>query len=231
MTRISPARWLLGLFLVALGVLFLLDSTEVIEAEGVWSLAWPLLLVFVGLSILIRERGRSLVGLVVLLLGLGFFAQNANWIEEGWIGRYWPVVLIVAGLAVLVEAVGFMRPGRFGRPTGEAGDEDAYTAFLGGRKARITSTSWRGGRATAVMGGVELDLRDAVPVPEGAVLDVTAVMGGVEVTVPRGWRVAIRGTPLLGGFDDKTDGGAAGEDAPLLQITGTAIMGGVDVKH
>jgi len=42
--------------------------------------------------------------------------------------------------------------------------------------------------------------------------------------------VEIRGTPLLGGFDDKTDG-AAGEDAPLLQITGTAIMGGVDVKH
>ncbi len=230
MARIAPARWLLGLFLVALGLLFLLDSTDVIEAEGVWGLAWPLLLVFVGLAILIRERGRSLVGLVVLLLGAGFFAQNADWIEEGWIGRYWPVVIIVAGLAVLVEAVGFMRPKRFARATGAAGDEGAYTAVLGGRKSLVTSKSWRGGRATAIMGGVELDLREAVPVPEGAVLDVTALMGGVEVKVPHGWRVEIRGTPLLGGFDDKTDGGA-GEDAPRLEIIGTAIMGGVDVKH
>ena len=230
MGRVSPARWLLGLFLVALGALFLLDSTDVIEAEGIWNLAWPLLLIFVGLSILIRERWRSLVGLVVLLLGVGFFAQNADWIEEGWIGRYWPVALIIAGIGVLVEAVGFMRPTRFARATGESGDEGTYTAVLGGRKSRVASTSWRGGRATAILGGVELDLREAVPVPEGAVLDVTAFMGGVEIQVPRGWRVEIRGTPLLGGFDDKTDGGA-GEDAPLLQITGAAIMGGVDVKH
>lgn len=230
MARISPARWLLGLFLVALGVLFLLDTTEIIEAEGFWSLAWPLLLVFVGLSILIRERWRSIVGLIVLLLGLGFFAENAGWLEEGWIGRYWPIVLIIAGLAVLVEAVGFLRPKRLTREAGESGDEGAYTAVLGGQKSRITSTSWRGGRATAILGGVELDLRDSLPVAGGAVLDVTAFMGGIDVTVPRGWRVEIDGTPLLGGFDDKTDGGG-GPDAPLLRITGTVIMGGVDVKH
>lgn len=230
MARISPARWLIGLFLVALGVLFLLDSTEVIETEGFWDLAWPLLLVFVGLAILIRERWRSIVGLILVLLGIGFFAQNAGWIAGGWIGRYWPVVLIIAGIAVLVEAVGFLRPRRLTRATGEEGDEGTYSAVLGGRKSRITSTSWRGGRATAVMGGVELDLRDAVPVEGGAVLDVTVLMGGVDVTVPRGWRVEMHGTPLLGGLDDKTDQ-AAGPDAPLLQITGTVIMGGVDIKH
>lgn len=230
MARVSPARWLLGLFLVALGMLFLLDTTDVIEVGGVWSLAWPLLLVFVGLSILIRERWRSIVGLIVLLLGVGFFAQNADWIEEGWIGRYWPIVLIVAGIAVLVEAVGFMRPKRLTRTTGEGGDEGSYTAVLGGRKSRVTSGSWRGGRATALLGGVELDLREAVPVEGGAVLDVTAFMGGIDVTVPRRWRVEIDGTPLLGGFDDKTEGGG-GEGSPLLRITGTVIMGGVDVKH
>lgn len=230
MGGISPARWLLGLFLVALGVLFLLDTTDLIEAAGFWSLAWPTLLVFVGISILVRERWRSIVGLIVLLLGLGFFAQNAGWLEEGWIGRYWPIVLILAGIGVLVEAMGFVRPRARLAETGETGDEGTYTAILSGRKSRVTSAAWRGGRATAILGGVELDLREAVPVPEGAVLDVTAFMGGVEIQVPRGWRVEIRGTPLLGGFDDKTDGGA-GEDAPLLQITGAAIMGGVDVKH
>lgn len=229
----SATRWLFGLLLVGIGVLFLLDTTDTIDTENVWGLIWPAILVFLGASFLIRERGRSLVGLVLLLLGVGFFAQNAEWIKEGWIGRYWPVVVIVAGLAILVEATGVLRP----RPTrmeGEtaiSGDEWLRsTAFMSGRKERVTSSAWKGGDVTAVMGGVELDLRETKPVSGGAVLDVTAVMGGVDVTVPRGWRVRITGTPLLGGFDDKTDP-SAGDEAPVLEVRGVALMGGVDIKH
>jgi len=37
-----------------------------------------------------------------------------------------------------------------------------------------------------------------------AVLDVFAFWGGVEVRVPRDWTVVMKGTPILGGFTDKT---------------------------
>lgn len=229
----SVGRWILGLFLVAVGVLFLLDTTDTITTDNVWGLVWPSILVFLGASFLIRERGRSLVGLVLLLLGAGFFAENAEWIEEDWIGRYWPVVVIVVGLAILIEATGLLRS-RPRRMEGEAyvtGDEWLRsTAFMSGRKERVTASHWKGGNVTAVMGGVELDLRDAKPAGGEAILDVTAVMGGVDITVPRGWRIRITGTPLLGGFDDKTDPGQDGE-GPVLEIRGVALMGGVDVKH
>lgn len=229
----SGARWLFGLLLVGIGVLFLLDSTDTIDAENVWGLIWPSILIVLGTWFLIRERARSLAGLVLLGLGVGFFAQNAGWLAEGWIGRYWPIIVILAGLAILADATGLTR----GRPKRMEGDTEVVrddwlraTAFMSGRKERVTSAAWRGGDVTAIMGGVELDLRDAVPGAEGAHLDVTAVMGGVEIRVPQGWRVEVRGTPLLGGFDDKTRGGAA-KDAPLLQVTGTALMGGVEIKH
>lgn len=233
MRSASAARWLFGVLLVGIGVLFLLDSTGTIEAENVWGLIWPSILIVLGTWFLVRERARSLAGLVLLALGVGFFAQNAGWLAEGWIGRYWPVIVIVAGLAILADATGLTR----GRPRRVEGETEVVgedwlrsTAFMSGRKERVTSSTWRGGDVTAIMGGVELDLRDATPASEGARLDVTAVMGGVEVRVPRGWRIEVRGAPLLGGFDDKTKGGAP-SDAPLLSVTGTALMGGVEITH
>ena len=233
MRSASGARWLFGLLLVGIGALFLLDSTDTLDTENVWGLVWPSILAVLGAWFLIRERARSLAGLVLLGLGVGFFAQNAGWVEEGWIGRYWPVIVIVAGLAILADATGVTRgqPRRMEGETEVVGEDWLRaTAFMSGRKERVTSTAWRGGDVTAIMGGVELDLRDATPVSEGAQLDVTAVMGGVEIRVPQGWRVEVRGTPLLGGFDDKTKGGAA-DDSPRLHVSGTALMGGVDIKH
>lgn len=228
--HVPAARWLVGLALIGLGVLFLLSTTDVIEGGEIWSTFWPLLLILLGAWFLVRERGRSLPGLVVLLLGVGFLAENREWIGEGWLGRYWPIAVIIVGLAILLQATAAPRPRpRFGEERRREGDWLNCTAILSGRKERVTSSAWQGGRATAVMGGVELDLRDAKPAEGGAILDVTAFMGGVEITVPRDWKVAVHGTPLLGAFENKTRG-EAGVDAPQLEIVGTSIMGGVEVK-
>lgn len=231
MARTSSSRWVVGLVLIAVGVLFLLDTTGVVAVGDVPATYWPLLLVGWGLWALVRERGRSLVGLLVLLVGVAFQAERLDYLEPGWARRYWPAVLIVVGLAVLLEAVlpdrdRGRRP-RDGRGRGE--DWLDAVAVLAGRKERIRSRAWRGGRVTAILGGVELDLRDATPTAEGAVLHVTAILGGVDIRVPEGWRVTLAGTPLLGGFDDKTRGGD--ELGPLLTVRGSAILGGVDIKN
>jgi hypothetical protein len=39
----------------------------------------------------------------------------------------------------------------------------------------------RGAELTAVLGGVTLDLRNALPAPEGATVTATAVFGGLEL--------------------------------------------------
>jgi len=81
-----------------------------------------------------------------------------------------------------------------------------------------------------VFGGVMLDLRGAQVADGGASINATAAFGGVEILVPRGWRVSVRSTPILGGVDDKTEHPAA-SDAPLLEIDAVAFCGGVDIKH
>ena len=90
------------------------------------------------------------------------------------------------------------------------------------------SPTFRGGALTAVMGGVDLDLSGARLAPEGAVLDIFALWGGIEVKVPEGWQIDLRVFPLMGGVEDRTRPGD-GTDAPRLTIRGVFLMAGGEV--
>ncbi len=103
-------------------------------------------------------------------------------------------------------------------------------ALLGGARRR---GRWRPPDhlvVTAVMGGVELDFREAeLPVGETRVTIFT-FWGGVDITVPPGMRVEVNGVALMAGFDDQSDHTSADEGGPVLRIDGVAIMAGVNVK-
>jgi predicted membrane protein len=101
-------------------------------------------------------------------------------------------------------------------------------AFLGAVKRANTSTAFRGGSATAFMGGVEIDLRKARMEGDRAVINVFAMMGGVSLRIPEDWAVESKVFVLLGGIDDKTR--PPSEPAGTLILQGTAVMGGVEIK-
>jgi hypothetical protein len=103
-------------------------------------------------------------------------------------------------------------------------------ALLGGVTRRSASRDFRGGDATAVMGGCELDLREAKIASGEAVLDVFALWGGIDVKVPPDWAVVLRGMPIMGAIEDKTVAAGVPKRATLV-IKGTAIMGGVEIKN
>lgn len=83
----------------------------------------------------------------------------------------------------------------------------------------------------AVMGGAELDFREARMPPGITELNVFAWMGGVEVLVPPGVRVEMNGIALMGGFEEHVRTvEPPPPDAPVLRIGGFALMGGVEVS-
>jgi hypothetical protein len=86
--------------------------------------------------------------------------------------------------------------------------------------------------SVAIMGGVELDFRDAVLEP-GSVTTINcfAFWGGIDITVPPDVHVETGGFALMGGFDQSGEAWPdPPEDAPTIQINGFALMAGVDVK-
>lgn len=104
---------------------------------------------------------------------------------------------------------------------------------------RATAASpFRGGDITAIMGGGQLDLRLAtIPPGEEAILDIVAVMGGVEIIVPSNWEVSTPILPFMGGVEDKrfpplqTDPNAVRRElGGRLVLRGLVMMGGVHIK-
>jgi Domain of unknown function (DUF1707)/Cell wall-active antibiotics response 4TMS YvqF len=87
-------------------------------------------------------------------------------------------------------------------------------------------------RAVAVMGGVKLDLRDARIAEGVSEIEVFTVWGGVEIIVPDGVRVEVVGMAVMGGFDAKSGLTALDDpNAPVLRVSGFALMGGVEIKR
>jgi Domain of unknown function (DUF1707)/Cell wall-active antibiotics response 4TMS YvqF len=84
--------------------------------------------------------------------------------------------------------------------------------------------------SVAVMGGIELDLREAQFAEPVVTLHAYTLMGGIQITVPEDVEVDVSGVALMGGFDHNASGpGVPG--APQVRVLGFALMGGVEVRR
>ena len=84
--------------------------------------------------------------------------------------------------------------------------------------------------ALALMGGVKLDLRDALIDDDDLVITAVAVMGGIEIIVPDGVEVDMGGFAFMGGHDYRPGSAPIRPGTPVVRVRGYALMGGVDVR-
>jgi hypothetical protein len=116
-------------------------------------------------------------------------------------------------------------------PAANAGDRRTMVAVFGGVSRRGSWSPPRHLRIVAVMGGVDLDFRDARLQPGVTEVHVTAVMGGAHMIVPPQLAVEMDGIAIMGGFDHADRAPVqADPERPLLRIRGVAVMGGVSVE-
>jgi hypothetical protein len=233
MARRFDGRLLFGLVLLTLGVLFTLDNLNVLESEGIlqW---WPAIFLLVGLCKLFGiGTSRHLVWGVVFSV-VGFFLLGdslGQWDFDIW--NFWPVILIFVGGSLLARGFSRRPVAVPGAPGGAAPDVDAELrsfAFMSGVTRKIMSSEFRGGELSAVMGGVELDLRQAKLNATGAaVIEVFVWWGGIDIRVPEGWSVANEGLAIMGAVEDSTK--VPGDGKQTLIIRGLVMMGGVEIKN
>lgn len=223
-------RLVIGVAVIALGVVFLLDELDRLDADELLRF-WPLALVALGLSWFVeaRELAGRLMGSVAMIAGAWFLADNLGWVSSNpfvLLRYFWPALLVTVGGALVWRSLRGPRP----RVDGVA-ESDRVNAFalLSGVEITNVSQAFAGGQATAIMGGCEIDLRQAKIAGEEAVIEVFAIWGGIDIKVPGDWLVVGKVMPILGGFESKAASPAPG--GPRLVVSGTAIMGGVEVHN
>ncbi|MER3522502.1 MAG: hypothetical protein C4326_00160 [Ignavibacteria bacterium] len=231
--RIRP-QVVLGLIIVVIGVLLTLDNLEILYARD-YLRYWPALLMVYGIvKILSPETHASrFLGVVLAFIGAALLVDRLDMFSFR-LWDFWPLLLVALGVLLLFRSGALRTKVPSQRPTVPIETDNSSVvnaaAFFGGTVRNMHSKDFRGGELTAVMGGCEIDLHNAAIVHSPAVLDVFTLWGGIEIKVPPSWTVIFEGTPVMGGFADKTIKQSADENQKLI-IRGTIIMGGVEVRH
>ncbi|MFH1755911.1 MAG: DUF5668 domain-containing protein [Candidatus Latescibacterota bacterium] len=218
---------LLGMILVALGIVFLLGTFDIVDFGDFISNWWPMILIIIGLKKMTSPgEPRFGGGFILFIIGVFFQLIALNILTWKFLSYLWPVILILIGLRFIFSSR--HQPRDVGSNVSR--DKIDTVAIFGGTNLNVSSQDFKGGQATALFGGVDIDLRGAKLSAQGATIHASALFGGVDIKVPPGWNVKMEGTPLFGGMDNKC-GAAESPDAPQLLIKGSAIFGGVDAKN
>jgi Domain of unknown function (DUF5668) len=97
--RTSGMLW--GLFLVAIGGLFLYQRMTGYEIARIWDL-WPIVFLVIGTNQLLDRRPGSAItwyGFAFVFLGVEF-----DWFEMSYVNS-WPLFLIAIGLGIVVKTL------------------------------------------------------------------------------------------------------------------------------
>lgn len=224
-----------GLFIIAIGLLYLLKTAGVGFPN--WLFSFESVLIALGLYIGFRHSFRGIGWLVPVFIGGVLLMDDVYPYYD--ISKFtWPLLLIGFGLFIMLG------PGRRHRnwkkwdeqyAVTEDSQDDVLdsTVIFGGVKKNIISKNFKGGETVTVFGGTEVNLMQA-DITGPIVMELTQVFGGTKLIVPSNWRIQSRDlVAIFGGVDDKRavmSSPAAEETNKVLILKGTCLLGGIDIR-
>lgn len=236
----SYGRYITGIVIILVGTIALLNNFGItaVSMGYLFNLVWPLLFVAAGINWISRgsrgDKGQLpnlVTGAVLVAVGVLFFGGNAGLFDMD-MTSFWkgfvPVLIILIGINIM-----FKNDHNFGSNTAIMGAVDK------------TKDTWElsSGDYTAIMGGIDLDIRKANFTEREITLNLTVIMGGITIIVPEDVAITSQGTAILGGVDmlGKGSGGIIGSAtmqtgdlqtaAKVLHLTCNCIMGGIEIKR
>lgn len=213
---------------------------------------WPSVLILIGVIKLFDEKSSKLGNLILIILGGLLQADLLDILDINIWKIFWPILLIIIGLNLLIpkktKSVTFYYD-RGNNKDSFAKDKEDYEEYknetdydditaesyisksviLSTLDIRNHSKNFKGGNITCILGGMDLDLRGTEIKEKEVILNVNVLLGGIDIFVPNSWRVEVTASAILGGYNNFTRA-VEDPDAPILKITGSVALAGMDIK-
>lgn len=216
-TQHNLFRVILSLFFIFFGIIALGNNIGWWYIDDILMTWWPLILLLLGFITLFAPGGSWGGGLVMILLGIVLLFHTHGIYDIGQL--IWPAMLVLAGFLVWPRKKAAKEPSEIPESSEEA-KTDNHTfninSVLKQKNIVISDKELSGGHATTVLGGLFLDLRNAVP-NAAAFIEVSAVFAKLTVAVPANWNISKKGGAVLGKINDRRN--SSGEAALSYSVT------------
>jgi len=229
------SRYVAGIILIILGVLFLLDEFDIFYFGDILRTYWPLLIVLYGLGSLFDKTKSKLFSAIVLVFGVIIQLNKLNYLNKGIMSYFLPSVLIIVGLDMIFESEKNKKKIKVDFDTSDFEKNTvkenfiSHTALFSGLELKVINDDFAGAKLNAIFGGIEIDLTNVKTTKNVIVIEANAVFGGIEINIPKDWNVKIDGTPLFGGYSMNHKRPFV-ENAPTVVFKGLALFGGVEIE-
>ena len=222
---------------IAIGLFLLLMAQDVLNGERLWALLAAAICVLIGANLMLQKSKKEKSGddhVYTDRFDRGERVAADTTVQSG--------VVHVTDAEVVEDAVYREAEGVNDESEGffethhetyeNAGDMDKVvcSAVFSGREIRVDNSVFTGADLSALFGGIDLNLKNAV-IQKNVTIDVKAVFGGIDILMPSNVRVVVDVSPILGGVENGTRTPlGADENTPTVFIKGTCLFGGVEVK-
>ena len=220
MGKRSKIVW--GLVLVVLGTVFALNTLKITKINVFFDGWWTLFIIVPNAIGLFLDKNKVDKGLG---LALGVFLLLCCREVLSW-NLVWPGLLVALGLRLMFGAVLSREQDASAPSLPEKGKCRTTFAAFSGCDFACNAEEFEGARLTAIFGGVDCDLRNAV-ITKDCTIEAYAVFGGVDILVPEGVNVKVDSLGVFGGVSNTT---VSQENVPTIYIKATCAFGGIDIK-
>ena len=200
---------LIGIILVAFGIIIFGNQNEFWDINIFFKGWWTLFIIIPSFtSIFNKEFLSGILGLVIG--GLLLLSVYKVIVFES----IWPLFIVIIGLILIFKTSNKK----------ETVGKNKYTAIFSGNDNIVTGP-FKSTDISVIFGGVDLNLKKA-EINENININCLCLFGGVDIIVPENIVVKVKGVPIFGAIENKTNTTEGKE----IVINATCLFGGITIK-
>lgn len=213
-----------GLVLIAAGVIFALNSFEIVNIDLFFDGWWTLFIIIPSIVGIFTEP-KKLGNITWLAFGVILLLCCRDVISFDILWKLLPAIIIVLlGAKMIYKAI---RIRKAPQPREFEGHINIDTAIFAGHEINYNGKVFEGAKLVAVFGGTELDLRSAI-IEKDCSIRAVGIFGGVDILLPSNVNVEVFSTSVFGGVSNKKSNSQS--NTVTVYVDATGLFGGVDIE-
>ncbi len=246
----QESRLIGGLILIVIGTALLLRNAGF--PLPYWLFSWPVILILIGLYNGVKHKFASNTWIILIAIGSFFLFDRV--MDLSLQPYFWPIAIIAAGVIFIVRPDksyrnkfnGFEKkndPENYSFDsskieivandsfTNDSSDYLTINSVFSGVNRTVVSKNFRGGKATCIFGGADIDFSQA-EIQGKTEINLEVVFGGIKLVIPPHWTVINEIDGMFHGVNDKRkiSNLIANNPEKILLLKGSVVFGGVDIK-